>query len=430
MRSRRPAAGVWRNHDFMRLWAAQSVSSLGQQITELAIPLTAALLLHASPFQMGLLGYAQYVPYLLIGLFVGVWVDRLKRRRLLIGADVARAALLLTIPVLALLGQLALAELYGVVLAVGTLTVVFDVTYNAYVPALVQPGELVEANAKLGFSSSTAQVVGPTTGGILVQVLTAPYAIVANAMSFCASALFLRGIADSQNRAAPGRAGRTIWAEIHEGLCAVWTDRTQRILMMCSFISNFSLDVNLAVSTLFLVRTIALTPALIGVVYGCYSVGAVVGSLVAGRLSRSLGLGRALVLGQALSGAGAFGMSLSSGSRPLAIVELGTALALWGVGTLVWLVNSMSLRQEITPPRLLGRVMATVRFVSWGIAPIGFLVGGVVGQLAGLRGALMVAGAGILLSVLWLALSPVARLRRSEDARPPGAPATAEAAGV
>ena len=419
--------GLWRNRDFLRLWAAQSVSSFGQQITELAIPLTAALLLHASPVQMGLLGYAQYVPYLLIGLFAGVWVDRLKRRPLLVTADLARAALLLAIPVTALLGQLRLVEIYLVVLAVGMLTVVFDVAYNAFVPVLVERAELLDANAKLAFSSSTAQVAGPALGGILVQVFAAPFAIAANAVTFGVSALFVRGIRASGQPAARHGRSRSVWTDIHEGLRAVWTNRTQRVLMLCGFVSNFALDINLAVSMLFLVRELALPPAIVGVVYGCYSAGAVAGSLLAGRLSRRLGIGPALLVGQSLSGVGALGMSLASGSRFAAAAELGAALLLWGVGTLVWLVNSMSLRQEITPAHLLGRVMATVRFVSWGLAPFGFLVGGVVGQLTGLRSALVMAGAIILLSAVWLALSPVARLRRAEEASAPQVSGTASA---
>jgi len=396
---------VWRQPDFIKLWAGQAVSLLGSQVTLLALPLTAVLALHASPAQMGLLLAVGSAPALL-GLFAGVLVDRTRRRPLLIGANIGRAALLALIPLAALLHALRLEYLYLVAFLVGGLTVVFDVAYTSYLPTLVEETQLVEGNSALESTSSLAGLAGPGLAGLLVQALSAPLAIGVDALSFLLSALSLGLIGRLERALPPPKNRASIWGDIGEGLRVVIETPTLRVLVGASAIFNLFDSALMGVYVLFITRGLGLPPAVVGVVFTVGGVGGLCGALGAGWLATHLGLGRTLVGGVLLAGVAELCIALAHGPIVVAAAEAAVEC-----GALVYGVNNVSLRQALVPYRLQGRVSGTVRFVSKGVIPIGAIAGGAVGDRYGLRAAVLIAGLGTLLAFVWIALSPVRALR-------------------
>jgi MFS family permease len=414
MRLTRRLGGLWRHPDFRRLWAAQTVSHLGTQVSLLALPLLAALSLDATPFQMGVLAAVGTLPFLLVGLFVGVWVDRLPRRPIMMFADLGRAAILLVIPIFAVLDRLSMPTLYAVAFLTGMLTVGFDIAYTSYVPSLVHRERLIEANSKLEASASLAQVAGPGIGGTLVGLITAPFAILIDACSFALSAFFLHRIKAEEPPSTPTTERQPLIPQIREGLHAVIGDPVLRALAGCSAVNTLAGYVFLSVYVLYMSRDLSLSATAIGVVFAMGGVGALIGAMLAGPLARRLGQGRAIILGQFLFGA--TGLLI-----PLAILVPSVALPMViGAEFLQWLtlliysVNAVSLRQAITPDRLLGRVNATVKFVVVGVHPIGSLLGGVLGSLIGVPWTLVAGEIGMFIAVAWLLWSPVRRIRHAE----------------
>jgi MFS family permease len=403
-------AGLWRQADFLKLWSGQTVSQFGSQVTQLALPLTAALTLGATASQMGILGAAEFAPFLLFGLFAGVWVDRLPRRRILIAADLGRAVLLGLIPLAAWLGVLRMELLYAVGFLAGVLTVFFDVAYQSYLPELVDRSRLVEGNAKLEVSRSVAQVAGPGLGGALVQLLTAPIAVAVDAVSFFASALFLTGLRHAEPHA-PARPHAHLWSEIREGLGVVLGNPLLRAIAGCTATSNLFSNIGMAVYVLYVTRELGVTPALLGVVFGVGSCGALVGALLASRIADWIGLGPTIVGAAILFPVGGL-LVVAAGGTPLIVAA--TLIAGWAATSFtspIYNVNQVSLRQAITPDRLQGRMNATMRFIVWGTIPIGALAGGFLGDAIGLRATLLVSALGGGLACLWVLLSPVSRLR-------------------
>lgn len=404
-------AGLWRQPEFLKLWAASAISDVGSQITVVALPLIAALTLRATAWEMGLLSAAGSAPILLVGLLAGVWVDRLRRRPMLIAADVGRALLLLAIPLTSVIGALRIEILYVVALLVGTLTVLFDVAYLSFLPSLVERDRLVEGNSKLEATSSAAQVAGPGLGGVLVGVLGAAFAVLLDALSFVMSALFIAGIRvrEAPLAAAGGRPG--MMAEIREGLRVVLTHRILRVLVGSSATSNLFGRMFLAVYVLYMTRDLGLGPVGVGLVFATGGVGALVGALAAAPVTRLLGPGPTMIWAQLLFG-------LTGMAVPLAVLVPRVALPMvvasefgqWMAVT-VYYINVVSVRQALTPDRLLGRVNATTRFLGGGALPIGALMGGALGEVIGLPLTLVVAEFGMLLAFLWLLLSPVRALR-------------------
>jgi MFS family permease len=400
---------LWRHPDFLRLWGAQTVSQFGTGVTHLALPLTAALTLQATPSQMGLLGAAEFLPFLLFGLFAGVWADRLPRRPILVVADLGRALLLGLIPAAALAGFLRIELLYGVGFLVGVLTVFFDVAYQSYLPALVEREALVEGNSKLEVSRSVAQVTSPAVGGVLVQLVTAPVAIAADALSFLASAVLLLGIGRAETR--PAASGRNVWREIGEGLGVIRDSPLLRAIAACTSTSNLFSQVAQVVYVLYVTRELGLAPAEYGAVLAVGSIGALIGALTSGRIAATLGLGPTIIACAALFPVTSL-VTAAAGGPPLLILATLTIAQLFGtfLGP-VYNVNQLSLRQAITPLRLQGRMNASMRFVVWGTIPIGSLLGGYLGDHIGLRSTLVVGALLSGLSVLPVLLSPVRLLR-------------------
>ena len=411
---------LWRHADFLKLWTAETVSQFGSQITGLAMPLTAILVLAATPLQLGILNAMDTLPFLLVGLPAGVWVDRLRRRPILILADLGRALLLVSIPIAFVLGALSMVQLYVVGLTVGMLTVFFDVAYQSYLPALIDRQRLVDGNAKLEISRSAAAVAGPPVGGALVGLLSAPIAILLDALSFLASAFFLFAIRKPEPTPEPNLddAGERVGMgrSIREGLAYVVSHRYLRNIAACTGTGNLFGAMGWSVLVLYAVDVLGLTPATIGLVFGVGSIGFLIGALLPDRVQRRVGLGPAIVGSALVAGAALFLVPLAPLEAPLPF--LFAAQFLVGIGQVVYNVSQVSLRQAITPDAMLGRMNATMRFVVWGTMPVGALLGGALGGVIGLRETLLVAALGETLAFLFVLLSPVRRLRSIADAMP------------
>ena len=400
--------GLWRQPDFLKLWAGQAVSEIGSRISRTAVPLTAVLVLGASEFQMGILSGASAATVLIFGLFAGAWADRLRRRPILIAADLGRAAALGSIPLAAALGRLTIGHLYVVAAAAGVLTALFDVAYQAYLPSLVERENLLEGNSKLAMSGAVAEVAGPGLTGVLVEWITAPMAILFDAVSFLCSALSVWLIRKPERRPEP-RPEPHLGREIAEGLRAAWSDPLLRALAARTITAAFFLGFPASLYILFVMRDLGLRAALLGVIIAVGGAGSLIGAWFAEGLARRFGSGRTLIGSAAAIGAASLLVPLAHGSAAAAAFLI--AAQLGDVAWPVYTVTETSLRQAVTPDRLLGRVNSAMHLLFWGVLPAGALAGGALAQAIGMRATLALGAAGVLLSALWLVFSPV-RSRR------------------
>jgi MFS family permease len=407
--------------DFLLLWSAYAISSLGSYVTLVALPLVAALTLDAGPEQMGLLAAAETAPFLLAGLFAGVGVDRWPRRPVLIGADLGRAATLLTVPVAAGLDLLDLRLLYGVALVTGTLTTFFDVAHASFVPVLVRSDALVAANSRLHGTGATAQVAGPSVAGLLVGLVTAPFAVLVDAASFLISAALLLRVRVREPKREQVGERLDLRLEIGEGVRAVLGDRTLRAVAACSATTSLAGFTFLAVYILFMARELGLSSTGIGLVLSTGGVGALIGAALAGPAARRFGQGTAMIGAQVLFGVTGLAVPLAVLAPRVALPLVVASEFLQWLTYTVYVVNAVSLRQAVTPDRLQGRVNATFRFLAGGAQPLGSLLGGLLGGLIGLPLTLIVAELGMLTGFLWLFFSPVRRSAedRQVEAAPP-----------
>jgi MFS family permease len=394
--------------DFVRLWSAQGLSLFGSEITVIALPLTAVLVLGVSPSQMGFLAAAEKLPFLLVGLLAGALVDRLKYRAVLVTADVGRAVLLGIIPVTAVFGLLRIELLYAIALLTGILTVFFDIAWQCYLPALVERDQLAESNSKLEATRSVSEMAGPILGSGLLTLVAAPFLIGIDALSFLASAACLRSIrVNPQPDTAPRKS---IVKDIAQGIQLVAKHPLLRPIAVCSATLNLFCQMMLAIYILYVTRTLALPPPTIGLVFGLGSLGGLLGAVLAGRAAKRFGTGPTIVAAAALSGIGGLGMTLAASAGPATLVVLIVAQAILMVGVPMYNINQVSLRQAITPPNLRGRVNATMRCIVWGTMPLGSLLGGFMAETLGLLPTIAVAGAGMLLASALVAFSPVLHL--------------------
>jgi MFS family permease len=405
-----PQGGLWRHPDFLRLWAGQTISQFGSQISALALPIAAIVVLDASAFQVALLGTVEFLPFLLFTIPAGVWVDRLRRRPILVIADLGRAVALVSVPVAYAFDWLTIWQLYAVGFVVGTLTVFFDVAYQSYLPSLVRRNQLVEGNSKLELSVSAAQLGGPAAAGGLVSLLTAPWAVLTDAISFLGSALFVLRIRTreevAESAAAPERRGMR--AEAWEGLQFVWKDRRLRALTESTVIFNFCANGAFAVYLVYAVRSLGLSPAAIGIIFSVGNVGWLAGALVAGRLTTRLGVGRTIILTGAIAAPALMLVPAAPQSSPIPFLVAAGVLSSFGL--VIWRISQVSLRQAITPDHMLGRVNAMSRFMMWGTIPLGTLLGGALGSTIGLRETLWIGTIGASLTVLPVLFSPLRTL--------------------
>jgi MFS family permease len=368
-----PSGGLWRHRDFLKLWSAETISVFGSQFTGLALPLVAVLLLDASAFAVSALFVIEFLPFILFAIPAGVWVDRLKRKPILVIGDLARAALLLTIPIAYALDGLTLWHLYVVGFLVGICTVFFDVAYQSYLPALVERDQLVEGNSKLEVSRSTSQLAGPGLAGGLISALGAPVAILLDAISFLGSALFLFAIRKQETppERAAGEKRPSMLADAREGLSFVVRHPYLRPISICTGTSNFFWSMGGAILVVYAVRELEMSAAAIGLTFSIGNVGPLIAAFVTSRIA--------------------------------------------GFGSVAYNITQLSFRQAICPPRLQGRMNSVIRFLVWGTLPLGALLGGTLGTWVGLRTALWVAAIGSLVTFLPILLSPVPKLREMPE---------------
>ena len=420
----KPSDSLWRNRAFTRLWVAHVTSGAGTAITNVALPLAAVLVLGATPTQMGLLAAAGSLPNLLFGLVAGVWVDRVRRRPILVWTDIGRALLLLTVPAAAWLGQLSFLQIWIVTFATGTLTVFFQIAAISVLPALVEKRQLVEANSKLSTSEAVISIAGPAAAGGLVQLFSAPRAILVDAVSYLLSALALAGVdeGEPQSAAQPDRvdapetakgirpAVASIVREVGEGVYELLRTPLLRTLTITSSLGMLAGAISAAVQMLFLVNQLAFTPSIIGIVAACGGIGSLAGAMLAGNAARLLQAGKTLILGKLLWIGGTL-LLATADLTGYEIASAGIARALVGLGSTLYFVNQLSLRQAITSVRLLGRVTAARRFVLFGVATVGAFIGGALGESIGLRATLLVGSAALALELALLLLPTIRQAR-------------------
>ncbi|TLZ74682.1 MAG: MFS transporter [Methanobacteriota archaeon] len=409
LRRRRIAwSPLWRHRDFLLLWGGQTVSRVGDQFTGLAVPYLAAYVLTAGPGEMGILGAAGTAPFLVFGLLVGVWVDRRQRRSVLIRADLGRGAMIGAIAVLGVAGLLHLTYLYVFSFFIGVLTVFFDVAYQAYLPSLVDRKLLVDANSKLEISNTLSGSVGPTVAGAVIQLFTAPIAMFLDAASFFVSAGSLAAVRvrETIKAAAPGV---TILSQIREGLRVVVGDRRLRHIATCTAWGNFFSSAVFNALFFLLLKELGFEAFSLGILFGVSSIGGIVGAFVSGRISKRIGVGPAIILGAVLFSLPT--IPLPFVTADLAIPVLSVILSVGLFGNLLYNINQVSFRQAIVPVRLQGRLNATMRTIVWGTLPLGALTGGFLGEVIGLRAAILVSVLAGAVSFLWVLFSPVRGIR-------------------
>ena len=409
-----PEGGLWRHSDFLKLWSAETVSQLGTQVSLLALPLVAIDVLHVSAFKVAALTTVEFLPFLLVSLPAGVWVDRLPRRPILIAGDLARAGLLASIPIVYFLDALTIWQLYGVGFFVGISTVFFDVAYQSYLPSLVERRQIVDGNAKLEISRSGAQLGGPGVAGLLVGWLTAPAAILIDAVSFLGSALFILTIRKTEIAQADRAPRRKMRTELREGLSYVLTHPYLKNIAACTALFNFFGSLAFAVLLVFARRELHLSPQVIGLAFTLGNVGPLLAALSASRISARFGVGRTIIAGSVVGGP----MFLLIPFAPhgnAALLVLVPAILVGGFANVVYNVAQLSLRQAITPERILGRMNSVMRFIVWGTIPLGAFTGGVLASRIGLKETLVAGGLGACLAFLPVVFSPVRSVREMPE---------------
>jgi len=397
---------VWQG-GFGRLWGSVGVSLLGTQVSMLALPMTALGVLHASAGQVALLAAAGTAPFLLLGLPAGAWVDRFPRRALMVRTDLLRGVLLASVPAAYLFGVLTLVQLYAVAFGVGALSVFFDVASLSVLPALVPHERIAEANGKLEAARATGQTSGPAIGGVLVQVLTAPVAVVVDAVSYLASALLFRGLPEVPAPPAPERR-EPLRRLVGEGLRFCLSHRYIRPLAAGAAWLNFCFQGLLAIFVTHAVRDLHLSAGTVGLVLAGSNVGYLLGSLLVPRLNARIGVGRAIGLGAAMHLALLL-VAFAPGTWTVAWLTLGFTIPAMGLA--FWNVNAVSLRQVSTPSAFLARMNASNRFLIWGTMPLGAGAAGVLAGALGLHAAVAILCVGAPFSAVPVFLSAVRSVR-------------------
>jgi MFS family permease len=398
---------LWHHRDFQRLWFGDTVSQFTAQVTALALPTVAILTLGANAFEVGLLGALQLIAFPLLGMFVGVWADRYRRRPIMIVANLGRMIALGSIPLAAILNMLSLNLLYVVAVATGVCTVFFDVCYQSYLPVLIDRNDLVEGNSKLQLSASAGQVGGPALAGFLIQLVNAARAIAVDAAGFLVSALALLSI--RKRESTPERASEPdFFREMKEGAHVVLGSPVLRSIAACTATANLGSNLATVVLLIFAYRNLQLSPGLVGVIFSVGSVGVLFGAWGAASASKRIGLGRTIVLSSA-GGVGLLAVPLALYASPVIVL----ALSQFVIGALVavYNINQVSLRQAITEDRLQGRMNATMRTIVWGTIPVGAFLGGVLGESIGIVMAIIVGGVISTLAFFWVLFSPVLALK-------------------
>jgi len=406
------AVGLWRSRDFLHLWSAETVSQLGSQVTQLALPVVAVTMLAATPFQMGVLTALETLAFLVVGLPAGAWVDRWRRKRVLVANDLVRMVALGSLPVAWAMGALTLPQLFVVAAVTGTATVFFDVAYQSYLPTLVAKDQIVDGNGKLETSRAVAQVAGPGVTGVLLRVVSAPALIAADAISFLVSAFFIGRIRHAD--VVPDRATRRpLRTEIAEGLSFVVRHPLLRRIVACTGTSNLFSAITTSLLVLYALRTLGIDEGALGLVFSAGAVGGLLGAVTGAPFARWVGEGRAIPLSVVVIVPFGVLTPLAVLGAPAAL--LATSMFGFGWGSVAYNITQVSFRQRLCPPHLLGRMNASVRFIVFGTMPLGGLIGGVLGSAIGIVPTLAIAAAGNVVAALPVVLSPLIRMRELPD---------------
>lgn len=395
------------NRDFRLLWIGESVSELGSTVTLVALPFVALIVLHATAFEVASLTAAETILWPFIALPIGVWVDRISRRGVLIAADGGRALALLSIPIAAAMHDLALVQLYAVGVVAGVLTIFFAVAYPSYLPSVVATESLVEGNSLLTGAEQVAHISGPALGGVLVQALGAAYALFADVASFVVSVVAVFAIRAEEPPPAPER--RKMRHEVVDGVRFIIEHKVLRAFIVSAATSNLFAGGAQAITVLFLVRVVHVQAGVVGLLLSVGALGGLAGAILARRLIRLFGDGRTMVLAAVVEALSALLVPATEQGWRLALFCLGQAIA--SMAIVAFNVVASSYRQEIVPARLMGRVIAANRMVTWGALPIGAFSAGALASNLGVRTALWILAAGLSLAPLSLALAGVATLR-------------------
>jgi MFS family permease len=401
---------LWRDGEFLKLWSGQAISEIGSQVSQLALPTVAILILGASPFQVGLLAALETLAFPALGLVAGVYVDRLRRRPIMIACDLGRLVALASVPVAFAFNALTMPQLYAVALITGIGTVFFDVAYQSYLPALIPRGDLLEGNTKLQVTGSAAQMVGPALAGFLIQLIGPAKAVAADAASFLISVGSLWWIRRPEPAPKPGTAsGRSgFFSEMWEGIQVVFGNPTIWKIAGSTSTSNLGSNVFFAVYLIFAYRMLHLSPGTIGIIFGAGAVGGLLGALSGSWIARRIGLGPTLFVTIVTGGLAMILVPLAQFGWAIPLLLASTVIG--SFTNPVYNINQVSLRQAITPDRVQGRMNATVRTIIWGTMPIGALLGGVIGNAYGVLPALYIGTAISALAGFWILLGPI-RLR-------------------
>jgi MFS family permease len=415
MRSLWPKGGLWRHGDFLKLWSAETISQFGSQVGNLALPLVAVITLESSPFEVAALGTILFLPFILFTIPAGVWIDRLPRRPILIAGDLGRFALLSTVPIAYALDVLTIWQLYAVGFTYGICTVFFDVAYQSYLPSLVTREQLIDGNSKLEISRSASQLGGPGMAGLTIQALTAPYAVLADAISFLTSGLFLVGIRKHEPlpEREDGAPRPSMLREAREGLGFVLGHRYLRAIAGTTAISNFASSLAFAVVLVYAVRTLGLSAAAIGILFSIGAIGSMGGAIFGRRIAAKLGVGPTIIASAAVFGPAMLLFPAAPVSAPYPFLVVG--MVLFGIAGVTYNITQLSYRQAVTPERMLGRMNSVMRFIVWGVMPVGSLLGGALATWIGLREAMWVGAAIGTLCFLPVLLSPVRGLREMPE---------------
>ncbi|HWV23821.1 MAG TPA: MFS transporter [Thermomicrobiales bacterium] len=403
---------LWRNTNFLHLWSAETVAQFGTQLSIVALPLIAALMLNATPFEMGLLTAAGQFPRLVIGFFAGAWVDRLRRQPIMRTMDFGRAITYAMIPIAAMAGILDFWLLLTIALIGGCQAVFFDAAWSAFIPHIVERKHLSDANGKLMASVSLAQVLGPALAGTLIAWLTGPMVMTITALTFALSGWFITMIRTEEPRR-PKDAGNPtrLIQEVREGFQELLGSKVVRPLTTSAAVLNLGGWIFLSVYVLYMADDLGLSSTGIGLVFACGGAGALVGSMIAAPLAVRFGVGRSILVGAIVFG---FGNLLV----PLAILVPDHALPLVVASeTIAWLslqvfnINRFSLRQALTPDHLLGRVSSSTMTIIGGVQMVGSLLGGIIGQVFSVHVALVIGTIGMFMAAWWIWDSPVPGIR-------------------
>jgi len=408
------------NRDFARIWSAATVSVMGSQVTIIAMPYIALTMLGASAFQAALLFAVEMLPFLLFTLPAGVWLDRVRRRPVLVATDIGRGVLLLSIPVAYACNVLELWQLYVVAFLTGSLTALFDVASLSYLPAVIEREALVDANARLQVSQSFASIGGPQLGGAVMAIWAAPFAIVIDALSFLASGAFISSIqrreAKPERRVGADGRPASLRAEMAEGLSFVLGNRYLRPIAMCTSLTNLFAAAVFAVFPVLIWNELKLSTAFFGFVMGFAAIGFLVGAALSSRLPRILGLGPTILLSAGISAPAYLLMTLTPSMPAIAAVTLFVGQFMAGMSLVVYNVAQVSLRQAITPPEMQSRMNATMRFMVWGTIPVGSLLGGILASVMPIRLALVISATASFSALIPVLMSPLRSLREIPSA--------------